>query len=49
MKKRDEQIKPGKISVQDLRDLINKKAGVQIAYDLTKDNPTEVKEWISTR
>jgi len=28
--------------------LVNKKAGVTVAHDLTGDNPTEVKEWIPT-
>ena len=35
-------------SIQELRDRINKKAGMTVAYDLTKENPTDVKEWIST-
>jgi len=28
--------------------LLNKKAGTNVAHDLTKENPTEVKEWIPT-
>jgi recombination protein RecA len=40
--------KPGRVSTQDLMKLINKKAGRNIAYDLTGENPTEVKEWIPT-
>jgi len=40
--------KPGKVSMQDLMSLVNKKAGVTVAHDLTGDNPTEVKEWIPT-
>ena len=40
--------KPGKVSMQDLMSLVNKKAGVTVAHDLTGENPTEVKEWIPT-
>tara|TARA_Y100000310_G_scaffold324523_1_gene386467 strand:+ start:605 stop:1729 length:1125 start_codon:yes stop_codon:yes gene_type:complete len=38
----------GKLSSADIIKLLNKKAGRSIAYSLAKDNPTEVKEWIST-
>ena len=34
--------KTGKISFTDMRSLINKKHGQNIAYDLTQENPTEV-------
>ena len=34
--------------MQDLMSLVNKKAGRHVAHDLTGENPTEVKEWIST-
>jgi recombination protein RecA len=40
--------KLGKLSISDMRNLINKKAGAEVAFDLTKDNPTQVKEWIPT-
>lgn len=40
--------KAGNLSINELRSLINKKAGVPVAHDLTGDNPTEVKEWIPT-
>ena len=40
--------KPGRVSMQDLMKLVNKKAGRNVAHDLTGENPTEVKEWIST-
>jgi protein RecA len=40
--------KPGKISMQDLMSVVNKKAGRTVAHDLTGTNPTEVKEWIPT-
>jgi len=32
----------------DMRSLINKKAGQQVAHNLNKENPTEVKDWIPT-
>ncbi len=34
--------------MQDLMSLVNKKAGRNVAHDLTGDNPTSVKEWIPT-
>tara|TARA_R110002012_G_scaffold211038_1_gene381792 strand:+ start:304 stop:1437 length:1134 start_codon:yes stop_codon:yes gene_type:complete len=40
--------KPGRVSMQDLMGLVNKKAGRNVAHDLTEDNPTEVKQWIPT-
>lgn len=40
--------KLGKLSISEMRDLINKKSGTEVAFDLTKDNPTQVKDWIPT-
>ena len=40
--------KPGKMSPADLRAMINKSAGMQVAHSLVGENPTEVKEWIPT-
>jgi len=40
--------KAGKLSMSDMRNLINKKAGMSVAHDLTNANPTEVKDWIPT-
>jgi len=40
--------KTGRVSVQDLMNLVNKKAGRNVAHDLTAENPTEVKQWIPT-
>ena len=40
--------KPGKLSIADMRKMINKRAGQDVAYNLTEDNPTEVKQWIPT-
>lgn len=38
----------GRLSIGQLRDMINKKAGNQVAFDLLEDNPSEVIEWIPT-
>jgi len=40
--------KTGKLSIADMRALINKKAGVNVAHNLAEDNPTEVNDWIPT-
>ena len=40
--------KPGKMSADDLRAMINKKAGMEVAHSLVGENPTEVTEWIPT-
>ena len=40
--------KLGRLSIGEMRNLINKKAGMEVAFDLTKDNPTQVKEWVPT-
>ena len=40
--------KAGRVSMSDLRAMINKKAGRNVAHDLREDNPTEVKQWIQT-
>ena len=40
--------KAGRVDMQDLLKLVNKKAGRNVAHDLTGDNPTSVKEWIPT-
>lgn len=40
--------KPGKIDIEAMRKLVNKKTGLDVAHDLTKENPTSVKQWIST-
>jgi recombination protein RecA len=38
----------GKLSISQIREMINKKAGIEVAYNLEEDNPTDVIEWIST-
>jgi|TARA_R110000824_G_scaffold175566_3_gene354107 recombination protein RecA len=40
--------KLGRLNISEMRNLINKKAGTEVAFDLTKDNPTQVKDWIPT-
>jgi recombination protein RecA len=40
--------KVGNIEIADLRSLINKASGMEVAYNLKDENPTEVKEWIPT-
>ncbi len=40
--------KAGKLSLSDMRALINKRAGLDVAHDLTSENPTQVKDWIPT-
>jgi len=36
------------LSISEMRSLINKKAGITVAHDLTEENPTQVKDWIPT-
>jgi recombination protein RecA len=48
MAKAKAKAKAGRVSMSDLRAMINKKAGRNVAHDLREDNPTEVKEWIPT-
>lgn len=38
----------GRMSMTDIRKLINKKAGRDVAHDLQVTNPTDVKQWIPT-
>ena len=38
----------GKVSIADMRAMINKKLGREVAFDLHEDNPTEVTDWIPT-
>ena len=38
----------GKLSVADMRKLVNKKAGMNVAHNLKEANPTEVTQWIPT-
>ena len=36
------------VSIDEMRKIINKKAGITVAHNLKDENPTEVKEWIPT-
>jgi len=45
---RTKNTKVGRLSVDEMRSMINKKAGVRIAHNLTEESPTEVKGWIPT-
>lgn len=38
----------GKVSIEQLRDMLNKKSGREVAFDLQEENPTEVTDWIPT-
>lgn len=40
--------KAGKLSLDDMRSMINKSTGLNVAHDLKADNPTAVKDWIPT-
>ena len=40
--------KLGRLNLNEMKNLINKKAGLTLAHSLTEDNPTKVKEWIPT-
>ena len=40
--------KLGRLNLKEMRNLINKKAGTEIAFSLNDDNPTDVKKWIPT-
>ena len=42
------EVKTGRLSIEEMRKMINKKAGVDVAHNLNEDNPTEVTEWIPT-
>jgi len=47
-RQKKEKTKAGKLSMKDKLALINKRAGMEVAYNLKNDNPTEVTEWIPT-
>ena len=40
--------KLGRLSITEMQKLINKKAGVEVAHNLSEENPTQVKDWIPT-
>ena len=41
-------MKPGGLSTKDIIASLNKASGAVVAYNLSEENPTEVKEWIPT-
>ncbi len=41
-------LKKGSLDIAAVRNIINKKAGREVAHSLQDNNPTEVSEWIST-
>ena len=41
-------LKAGAVELKEIRKLLNKKAGREVAHSLKEENPTEVKEWIPT-
>jgi len=45
---RKKTIKIGGLSIDDMRSMINKKAGMQVAHNLHEKNPTDVVDWIPT-
>tara|TARA_R110000824_G_scaffold43779_2_gene127786 strand:+ start:9066 stop:10178 length:1113 start_codon:yes stop_codon:yes gene_type:complete len=48
MTKSNKKVTLGRLSIGEMQKLINKKAGVEVAHNLSEDNPTQVKDWIST-
>ena len=40
--------KPGKINLDEMRKGINKKVGMEVAFDLNHENPALIKDWIPT-
>jgi recombination protein RecA len=40
--------KAGRLSMDDMRKMINKRAGMSVAHNLKEANPTEVRDWIPT-
>ena len=45
---RIKKMKTGRLSIEQMRQLVNKKAGIEVAHNLKNENPTEVKDWIPT-
>jgi recombination protein RecA len=41
-------VNKGGISIEEMRKMLNKKAGMTVAHNLKEENPTEVTEWIPT-
>ena len=41
-------LKKGALDISQIRGIINKKAGREVAHSLQDNNPTQVNEWITT-
>mgnify|MGYP003648635771 CR=1 FL=1 len=48
MARQKKETKAGRLSIADMRSLVNKKAGQEVAHNLREANPTEVTDWIPT-
>jgi len=48
MAKKTQTTTNGKLSIAQMRDAINKKAGIEVSFDLLEQNQSEVTEWIPT-
>ena len=48
MARRAKKAQAGRLTVEDMRKLINKKVGQEVAHNLNNSNPTEVTDWIPT-
>ncbi len=48
MAKKKEETAAGRISIDEMRKMINKKAGQEVTFDLLQESPTEVTDWIPT-
>jgi recombination protein RecA len=46
--RKKKETKAGRLSIGDMRALVNKKAGQEVAHNLREANPTEVTDWIPT-
>jgi len=45
---RSKSAKAGKLSLADMKALVNKRAGINVAHNLTEESPTQVTDWIPT-
>jgi len=48
MAKKKKETEAGNMSMADVRSMVNKKHGQQVAFDLEQGNPSDVTEWIPT-
>ena len=45
---RSQKVRVGGLSSEDIRKMLNKKSGSEVAFSLKEENPTDVKDWVST-